>query len=124
MSSDSIIFPEARYHFVGIGGMGMAPLALFLKQAGCVISGEDDNFHPRVYKLLISNGIEISRQPDHAPRGALFSPMPSPRPIPLCNPVCPGKSLAFAGVNFWLDCVDTSKPWLWPDHMERPPPVA
>ena len=82
MSSDSIIFPEARYHLVGIGGMGMAPLALFLKQAGCVISGEDDNFHPRVYKLLISKGIEISRKPDHSSlRGIVFSnAIPSAHP--------------------------------------------
>ncbi len=74
MSSHSNTFPIAHYHLLGIGGMGMAPLALFLKQAGCQISGEDDNFHPRVHKLLISNGIEISRKPDYSTlKGIVYS---------------------------------------------------
>lgn len=82
MTSDSIDFPNARYHMLGIGGMGMAPMALFLKQAGCHVSGEDDNFHPRVHKLLLSNGIEISRKPDYASlNGIVFSnAIPSAHP--------------------------------------------
>lgn len=55
---------KKHYHMLGVGGMGMAPLALFLKQAGCRVSGEDDNFHPRVHQLLLNNGIEISQKPN------------------------------------------------------------
>lgn len=53
-----------RFHMVGVGGMGMAPLALFLKKAGCHVTGEDDNFHPRVHQILLNNGIEISHKPN------------------------------------------------------------
>jgi len=52
------------FHLIGIGGMGMAPLAIFLKQAGCRVTGEDDNFHPRVHQMLLGNGIEINNKPD------------------------------------------------------------
>ena len=72
MISQNIKLQDARYHLVGIGGMGMAPLALFLKQAGCQISGEDDNFHPRVHKMLTSNGIEISSKPRYGALDAII----------------------------------------------------
>jgi len=49
-----------HFHLIGVGGMGMAPLAIFLKQAGCRVTGEDDNFHPRVHQMLLSNGIDIT----------------------------------------------------------------
>jgi len=55
-------FSKMHFHMLGVGGMGMAPLALFLKQAGCKISGEDDNFHPRVHQLLINNGVDLSQK--------------------------------------------------------------
>ncbi|MCZ6672287.1 MAG: UDP-N-acetylmuramate dehydrogenase [Verrucomicrobia bacterium] len=57
-------FAKKHFHMLGVGGMGMAPLALFLKQAGCRVTGEDDNFHPRVHQMLLANGIEISQKPD------------------------------------------------------------
>ncbi|MEM8549606.1 MAG: UDP-N-acetylmuramate dehydrogenase [Verrucomicrobiota bacterium] len=44
---------------LGIGGMGMAPLALYLAQAGCRVSGWDDDLQPSVRKLLEAAGIEI-----------------------------------------------------------------
>ncbi|MDA0347237.1 MAG: UDP-N-acetylmuramate dehydrogenase [Verrucomicrobia bacterium] len=53
-----------HFHMIGVGGMGMAPLAIFLKQAGCRVTGEDDNFHPRVHQMLLGNGVEISNKPD------------------------------------------------------------
>ncbi|MCB1123632.1 MAG: hypothetical protein KJT03_18915, partial [Verrucomicrobiae bacterium] len=53
-----------HFHMLGVGGMGMAPLSIFLKQAGCRITGDDDNFHPRLHQLLLSHGIEISHKPD------------------------------------------------------------
>ncbi len=57
-------FSKMHFHMLGVGGMGMAPLAMFLRQAGCKITGEDDNFHPRVYQMLIDAGIELSKKPD------------------------------------------------------------
>ncbi|MBH54676.1 MAG: UDP-N-acetylenolpyruvoylglucosamine reductase [Opitutaceae bacterium] len=56
-------FSDKHFHLLGVGGMGMAPLAIFLKQVGCKVSGEDDNFHPRVHELLLANEIEISQKP-------------------------------------------------------------
>ena len=42
-----------RYFFVGIHGMGMAPLAVYLAQAGYDVSGTDDApAHPRVRAIL------------------------------------------------------------------------
>ena len=55
---------EMHFHLLGIGGMGMAPLALFLKQAGSKVTGEDDNFHPRVHQMLLDAGIELSKKTD------------------------------------------------------------
>lgn len=53
-----------HFHLLGVGGMGMAPLALFLQQAGSRVTGEDDNFHPRVHQMLLDAGIELSKKTD------------------------------------------------------------
>ncbi len=50
--------PEAVC-LLGIGGMGMAPLAIYLAQAGCQVTGWDDNLLPHVRVLLERYGIEI-----------------------------------------------------------------
>ena len=55
---------KRHFHLLGVGGMGMTPLALFLKQVGSRVSGDDDNFHPRVHQLLLESGIEVSQMPD------------------------------------------------------------
>lgn len=57
-------FSKMHFHMLGVGGMGMAPLALFLKQADCRVTGNDDNFNPRVHQLLLDNGVELSQQID------------------------------------------------------------
>lgn len=57
-------FSKMHFHMLGVGGMGMAPLAMFLKQAGCKITGEDDNFHPRVHQMLIDAGVALSKKSD------------------------------------------------------------
>jgi UDP-N-acetylmuramate-alanine ligase len=41
-----------RIHCVGIGGMGMAPLAIYLAQLGFAVSGEDDALTDEVRALL------------------------------------------------------------------------
>ena len=45
--------PVRRIHCLGLGGMGMAPLAIYLAQSGFAVSGEEAN--PRsgapIYKM-------------------------------------------------------------------------
>jgi len=53
-----------RIHMVGIGGMGMSPLAVYLAERGWDISGEDDHFHPCVHQLLSSRKIPITKRVD------------------------------------------------------------
>lgn len=53
--------PHKAVYMVGIGGMGMAPLAIFLRQAGVRVIGDDDNFQPRIQQLLIAAGVTLSR---------------------------------------------------------------
>lgn len=45
-------------HLLGIGGMGMAPLALYLQQTGIRVTGEDDYIQEWVATVLRDNGIE------------------------------------------------------------------
>lgn len=44
---------------LGIGGMGMAPLAIYLSQAGVRVLGCDDHFQPRVRALLEGAGVVL-----------------------------------------------------------------
>ncbi len=47
-----------KVHFIGIGGVSMSSLALYLKRIGFVVSGSD--LHPSEYTdMLIKNGIEV-----------------------------------------------------------------
>ncbi len=46
-----------RVHLVGAGGMGMAPLGLYLSQLGFAVSGEDDQWNPAVRELLEQGGV-------------------------------------------------------------------
>lgn len=53
----------------GIGGMGMAPLALHLRGAGWEIVGGDDNLQPAVGQMLTNAGVRIAETiPDDAER--------------------------------------------------------
>ena len=49
---------------IGIGGMGMAPLALYLRSGGHKISGYDDNISSPISKLLENNDINIESKPE------------------------------------------------------------
>jgi UDP-N-acetylmuramate--alanine ligase len=43
--------------FIGLGGMGMAPLALYLDEAGCCVRGHDDHWREPVRRWLARRGI-------------------------------------------------------------------
>lgn len=55
----SEVRPIRDIFMVGIGGMGMAPLAIYLAQSGCRVVGQDDKIQPSVQKLLEHEGIQI-----------------------------------------------------------------
>ena len=50
----------ARIHLIGIGGAGMLPLAIMLKQYGYVVSGEDDKLAQKARDILDRHEIAIS----------------------------------------------------------------
>lgn len=55
-----------RIHCVGIGGMGMAPLAIYLAQCGYVVTGEDDAMAEEVRALLVRERVALSSIPSDA----------------------------------------------------------
>lgn len=44
---------------IGIAGMGMCPLAIYLAQLGYTVSGSDDNLRPEIIDLLTENKVKI-----------------------------------------------------------------
>jgi len=52
-----------RIHCVGVGGMGLAPLAMYLARCGWTVSGEDDSPTPEVVALLNDAGVTLSELP-------------------------------------------------------------
>src|SRR5580692_897893 len=52
-----------RIHCLGVGGMGMAPLAVYLAQSGFSVSGEDDALTGEVAELLAREGIAVGPLP-------------------------------------------------------------
>ena len=52
---------QENIFMVGIGGMGMAPFAIYLRQAGLAVSGVDDNLRPDVTKMLLAHGIDVTK---------------------------------------------------------------
>ena len=51
--------PNSRIHLIGIGGAGMLPLAIILKEAGHEVSGEDDRLAPEAQRFLDIHGIRL-----------------------------------------------------------------
>ena len=49
--------PHDNVFFIGLGGMGMAPLALYLDEAGCCVRGHDDHWREPVRRWLGRRGI-------------------------------------------------------------------
>ena len=63
----------SKVFMLGIGGMGMAPLAIYLAQAGCRVCGFDDAPNPAVLSLLNTHGIELVSHLGELPeRGTLI----------------------------------------------------
>ena len=55
---------DARHlHCVGVGGMGVAPLAIYLAQAGFTVTGEDDALTDDVRALLTRENVAIGPLP-------------------------------------------------------------
>lgn len=52
--------PLRRIHCVGVGGMGLAPLAIYLARRGWVVSGEDDAPTPEVIQALDDAGVTLA----------------------------------------------------------------
>ncbi len=53
-----------RIHCVGVGGMGMAPLAIYLARSGWQVSGEDDALTDEVSGFLVQAGVVLGPLPD------------------------------------------------------------
>ena len=62
MKTPPVIFGQnsRRVHLLGAGGMGMAPLGLYLTQLGFQVSAEDDGWNPAVRELLERAGATIT----------------------------------------------------------------
>ncbi len=58
MVARPVSIPQSAF-LLGVGGMGMAPLAIFLAQAGCAVSGWDDSLRDSMRALLESHGVRI-----------------------------------------------------------------
>jgi len=58
-----------RFFFLGVGGMGMLPLALFVREGGGEVSGYDDGLTPRAERILREAGVEVF---DFVPEGRTF----------------------------------------------------
>ncbi|MEO5960514.1 MAG: UDP-N-acetylmuramate dehydrogenase [Opitutaceae bacterium] len=55
-----------RVHAVGVGGMGVGPLAIYLAQLGFLVSGEDDALTEEMRVVLQREGVEIRAIPADA----------------------------------------------------------
>jgi len=73
--SPATLFGKAvkRIHCLGVGGMGMAPLAIYLAQAGYEVSGQDDALRAEVRGLLLRNGVRIEPLPEDCDLVAISS---------------------------------------------------
>ncbi len=72
-----------RVHLLGAGGMGVAPLGLYLAQLGFHVSAEDDHWIPAVRELLERAGLAITAAgslPDEAQLAVFSSAVPPTHP--------------------------------------------
>jgi UDP-N-acetylmuramate--L-alanine ligase/UDP-N-acetylenolpyruvoylglucosamine reductase len=53
----------SRIHCLGVGGMGVAPLAIYLARLGWAVSGEDDALSGEVAALLAAAGVRVAPLP-------------------------------------------------------------
>jgi UDP-N-acetylmuramate--L-alanine ligase/UDP-N-acetylenolpyruvoylglucosamine reductase len=69
-----------RVHCLGVGGMGVAPLAIFLSESGCAVSGEDDALPDEVAALLSRAGVTVGPLPEEVDCVVYSSAIPSFHP--------------------------------------------
>lgn len=55
-----------RIHCLGVGGMGMGPLAIYLAAAGFEVSGEDDAMGEEMLQMLRAGGVRTAELPAEA----------------------------------------------------------
>ena len=62
MSPRPLVFGRdlRRVHLLGAGGMGMAPLGIYLRQLGFEVTGEDDAWNPLVHALVERSGVQVT----------------------------------------------------------------
>lgn len=70
----------ARIHCVGVGGMGVGPLAIYLAQLGFSVSGEDDAMTDDMKVLLNREGVAIGPVPDDCALVAISSAIAKTHP--------------------------------------------
>jgi UDP-N-acetylmuramate--alanine ligase len=73
-----------RIHCLGVGGMGVAPLAIYLSRAGWEVSGEDDALTLDVSGLLAAAGVEVGPLPGECDLVVRSSAIPDSHPSLLC----------------------------------------
>ncbi len=81
-SPQALLFGESvkRIHCLGVGGMGMAPLAIYLVQAGYEVSGQDDALRDEVRDVLLRNGVILRSFPEGCDLVAISSAINSDHP--------------------------------------------
>jgi UDP-N-acetylmuramate--alanine ligase len=72
--------PVRRIHCLGVGGMGVAPLAIYLARSGWRVSGEDDALTREVSLLLAGAGVEVGSLPDGCELVVRSSAIPDSHP--------------------------------------------
>ncbi|HVW20542.1 MAG TPA: UDP-N-acetylmuramate dehydrogenase [Opitutaceae bacterium] len=73
--------PVRRIHCLGVGGMGVAPLAIYLGQAGYAVSGEDDALAPEAAELLAREGVSVGPLPGDCDLVVHSSAIPAGHPV-------------------------------------------
>lgn len=69
-----------RIHCLGVGGMGVAPLAIYLARLGWSVSGEDDALSAEVSALLTGAGVRIGPIPEACDLVVRSSAIPDAHP--------------------------------------------
>ena len=69
-----------RIHCLGVGGMGVAPLAIYLSGSGCTVSGEDDALTDEVGVLLDRAHVTVGPLPAQVDRVVYSSAIPASHP--------------------------------------------
>ena len=69
-----------RVHCVGVAGMGLGPLAIYLSKLGFTVTGEDDALTDEMRSLLTREGVQLGPVPADAELVACSSAIASTHP--------------------------------------------